>query len=414
MRFKPFLLLVFFTVILIACSTRIPSPKDTTGVLPTGLPENKTTRPPTSTSVINTPTVGPSEEMPTPTPQLTVISPELSYGPTNFPANINPLTGLPIQDLNVLKRRPIAVKINIIPRMVRPPIGLSLADIVYEFYHNDGYARFHAIYYGNDAELVGPIRSARLFDDPLIRMYKSIFVYGRADERIERRLYSSEYKNRLIVENEVQLCPPSPENPLCRQEPNGYDLLLTNTSDVHVFVTKKGVDDSQQNLDGMFFQVNPPVASTTAGKITTHYSGDSYNRWEYDAKTGKYLRFQDNIYDQGTGEVYAPLIDRLDQQKIVADNVVVLFMPHTYYVPPPGEIVEIVLNSSGKAYAFRDGQVYLVNWNHPAADRVIYLTFPDGNLYPFKPGNTWFEVVGESSDITQPEKDAWRFDSKFP
>ena len=412
MRFKTFFLLVFFTYILLACSSITPTPVEPTLVTPSGTLKVDTTVTQTSIPVTSTPTLEITTEIQTPQP--TVVHLEQSFGPKDFPTDINPLTGLQVSNPDVLKQRPIAVKVNIVPRMVRPPIGLSLADIVFEFYHNDGYSRFHAIYYGNGGVSVGPIRSARLFDDPLIRMYKSIFVYGRADQRIEKRLLSTEYEDRLIVENEVQPCPPSPENPMCRLEPNGYDLLLSNTSDVHKFVTKKGVDDSQQNLDGMFFQKIPPAANATALTISTHYSADSYNRWEYDVKTGKYLRFQDNIYDQGTGEEFTPLLDRVDQQQITADNVVVLYMPHTYYVPPPGEIVEIVLNSVGKAYAFRDGQVYLLNWNHPAADRVIYLTFPDGTLFPYKPGNTWYEVIGDSSLTSQPDQTSWRFDFKFP
>ena len=81
------------------------------------------------------------------------------HGPTNFPANVDPLTGLVVSNPGLLDRRPIAIKVNIVPRSSnRPPWGLSYADIVYDYYHNDGYSRFHAIFYGSDAKLVGPIR----------------------------------------------------------------------------------------------------------------------------------------------------------------------------------------------------------------------------------------------------------------
>ena len=49
-------------------------------------------------------------------------------------------------------------------RFTRRSPGLSMADIVYDYYHNDGYSRLHAIFYGQDAELVGAIRSGRLLD----------------------------------------------------------------------------------------------------------------------------------------------------------------------------------------------------------------------------------------------------------
>jgi len=95
--------------------------------------------------------------------------------------------------------------------------------------------------------------------------------------------------------------------------------------------------------------------------------------------------------------------------------VVVILVPHRFVVKSGGsEIVAIDLEGSGPAYAYRDGNVYQVNWNHQNADSVLTLTFPDGSAYPFKPGNTWFEVVGKSTTITNPEANAWRFEMQFP
>jgi hypothetical protein len=73
------------------------------------------------------------------------------------------------------------------------------------------------------------------------------------------------------------------------------------------------------------------------------------------------------------------------------------------------EIVDIRLEGSGQAYIFRDGQAYSVFWNRPAADSVIYLTRPYGSAFPFKPGNTWFQVMGVSSRLSQPAPGVWRF-----
>jgi hypothetical protein len=174
------------------------------------------------------------------------------------------------------------------------------------------------------------------------------------------------------------------------------------------------VDDSQQNLDGMFFQLAPPDGGNTGNQIFTRYSGDNYNRWDYDPATGRYLRFQDDVFDQGQGERYAPLLDRVSNVQISAANVIVLLATHQYYVPPPGEIVDILLNGSGTAYAFRDGQVYKVKWNRTAQDSLLFLTFEDGSRYPLKPGNTWYQVVGQSSTITQPGVGTFRFEFAFP
>ena len=85
----------------------------------------------------------------TPTPGY----PDEGFGSTDFPIDINPLTGLST-DPTFLDRRPILVKVSNLPRDVRPQSGLSRADIVYEYYTEEGTTRFIAIYYSQDAEQV--------------------------------------------------------------------------------------------------------------------------------------------------------------------------------------------------------------------------------------------------------------------
>lgn len=386
---------------------------------PTATP---TTLPTATSALTETPTLTPVPSTETPTPTSTItLTPTPSYpvdgfGPTNFPENINPLTGLEVSDTDMLERRPVAIKVNIVPRTsTRPPWGISVADIVYEFYHNDGYTRFHTIFLGEDTAEVGPIRSARLPDDYLIKMYKSIFAYGSADPRINYRLFGADYSNRLVLEGGRRaLCPPTDATPLCRYDPNGYDLLLGGTEEIHAFAQSQGVDDTRQDLDGMLFKMQTPPDGESAEQVTVRYSGDSYSRWDYDLATGKYLHSQDNVYDQGSGEEFAPLVDRSTNEQIAADNVVILLMAHSYFRRPPSEIIDIQFTGTGKAYAFRDGNVYELQWNIPAPDSMISLTFADGSPYPFKPGKTWFQIVGQNSTVSGPETGSWRFEFLMP
>ena len=268
----------------------------------------------------------PASPMPatgTPTPTATVTLPPLPsatqgpvvYGPTNFPQGINPLTGLAVADSALLERRPLAYKINLVPRdYYRPPWGLSLADIVYDYYHNAGYSRLHAIFYGQEAELVGAIRSGRLLDQELVRMYQSIFAYGSADEMVNKRLLNAEYAYRVFLEGQAAPCPPTAATGFCRWEPNSYDLLLSSTSALSQYASNKGVDNNRQNLDGMSFNSDTPTGGIPGTQLYVRYSGDNYTRWDYDPTSGSYLRFQDAVYDQGAGEEYAPLIDRLSNE----------------------------------------------------------------------------------------------------
>ena len=404
-------ILIGFIVLLLlaACGQETPAPTaaiEATTPAPAASTFTPSPLPPTGTATL-TPT---ETEIPLPTETLTPVV----YGPNNMPLTINPLTGLPPAARGLLDRRPVAVKINIVPRNTRPAWGLSLADIVYDYYHNDGYTRFHAIFYGNDAELAGPIRSGRLLDHELVRMYASVFAYGSADQIINNRLLNSDYSNRVLMEGQRSNCPPTAAAPLCRFEPSGSDLLLGSTQAISQYFTNQGVENGRQALAGMTFDPTAPTGGAEGSQLFVRYSGDSYVRWDYNPITGSYLRFQDNVYDQGQGEEYAPLTDRLNDEQIAAQNVVVIVARHEYYQRPPAEIVEILLSGTGKAYAFRDGQVYEVVWNRPTINSVLYLTYPDGTAFPFKPGNTWFQVVGEASALTQPEPGTWRWVFSLP
>jgi hypothetical protein len=320
---------------------------------------------------------------------------------------VNPLTGLKAADPSLLERRPLAIKISNLPRSVRPQWGLSLADIVFEYYTEEGTTRFIALFYGNNADTVGPIRSARFFDVHVVRGYKAVFAFGSAYEKVLNRLFSSEFAERLVLEW-------SPNSPMRRYDPNVSNHLVVDTAALSAYMTSKGVENGRQNLDGMTFRLDPPAGGQPAGAVFVRYSSAIYNRWDYDPATGRYLRYADadNDLSNGLGEKYTLQTDLLNGQTIAFDNVVVLVMLHEYYNVSP-EVLDIQFTGTGSAYAFRDGQVYQIQWERNAPDAVVSLAWPDGTRFPFKPGTTWFEVVGLRSLVEQTAQD-WRFVHKMP
>ncbi len=415
---KVMIILIVLALAVSSCNLPAGTP---TQSAPTQAPFTDTPVPPTDTPAptatsTNTPTET-ATFTPSPTATDTLTPTPAVFGPDNFPADLNPLTGLAPASPDLLNRRPVAVKINLVPRSYyRPPFGLSLADIVYDYYHNGGYSRLHAIFYGNNADLVGPVRSGRMFDGDLVRMYKSVFAYGSADRKINNRLLNSEFSDRLVLEGSRSDCPPTDKAPLCRYNKDGYDYLLGSTTAIENFVKAKGVDIGRQDLRGMSFSALTPENGQPGTQAYARYSGDNYARWDYDAASGKYLRFEDDAWDNANGkdEKYAPLVDRLNNQQISAENVVFIIVRHEYYQDPPNEIVDILLSGTGDAYAFRDGQMYKVTWNRPTNTSVLFLTNPDGTPFAFKPGQTWFQIMGVSSKITEPNPGVWRFNFVFP
>src|SRR3989304_6840605 len=135
MRTLRFPFLMLLALIIGACSIfSTPTPEPPT---PTLSPPSTSTPAPTDTPVPPTSTVTPTLS---PTATSTPAYPPEGYGPQNFPSDVNPLTGLKLLDSDLLARRPVATTVSIVPRpSSRPPWGLTSADLVYDYYQNNGY-----------------------------------------------------------------------------------------------------------------------------------------------------------------------------------------------------------------------------------------------------------------------------------
>ena len=361
---KRWITILFVMVVASACSTKPPSAENPT-VEKNVLVNTASHTPVTPTgNAIETP-VATNTLNPTATnvPTLTPIEMDVAVGPDNFPPDVNPFTGLQVQEPSNLERRPVSVKVQIFPRGQRPPMGVSKADIVYDYYQNTGMTRYHAIFYGDNSEQVGPIRSGRLFDKELVQMYDSYLVLGSADQRILNRYYSSSMGDRLVLEWQAE-CPT-----MCRLDPNGSNILVADTAAVSANASENKTDNVRQNQDGMTFNSQPPAQGSMASHITVRFSISAYNRWDYDPNSGRYLRFQD--IQESTSpedEVMDVIVDKNTGEQIQADNVVVLFVPHAFALGTRAglnEIIQIKLEGSGPGYAYRDGQVYEVQWHRP-------------------------------------------------
>jgi hypothetical protein len=375
-------------------------------LIPTELPTQIKTASPTPSEIINSPTLEPTM---TPSTERDVSVEE--YGPTNFPKTINPLTGLQVNQLLNLDRRPISVKISNYPRGIRPQWGLSYADHVFEYYHESGLTRFNAIFYSNNVHQFGPIRSGRLSDADIINMYKAFFAFGSADYRVRNVLYSANFANRLASATDYP-CPPTSTHPLCRIDQEDWNHLVGNTDRMREHFENLGVTNQRESLDGLYFNTLLPSSGQPAGSIFVRFSQGSYHKWLYQSLNGEYFRLEDTV-DAALGEeVFVQSADRLNNQPISADNVIILLADYRYYSLNP-EIVEIDFSVEGQAYIFRENQAYIVNWHRVSNDKLIGFSKEDGTDFPLKPGQTWFVVVGTTTDIENVNGD-WFFDFNIP
>ena len=102
----------------------------------------------------------------------------------------------------------MVIKVANSPDYVRPQSGLSLADVVYEYYIEWGDTRFIAVMYGNNSPMVGPVRSGRYFDEHIARMYNAFLMFKFADPREYSYLQNSTLNEFLVSVPGNGPCPP--------------------------------------------------------------------------------------------------------------------------------------------------------------------------------------------------------------
>ncbi|MBM4422588.1 MAG: DUF3048 domain-containing protein [Chloroflexi bacterium] len=382
--------LILFLILLSACNS---------ATNPTTQPPNHpTTLPPAVT--LNGPTLTP------PPPAVTLISPTDSVqpsatplaaiGPETYPAGVNPLTGLPADEA-ALNHRPLAIKISNFPRYVRPQAGLSLADIVFEHYSEGGTTRFTAVFYGNNADRIGPIRSARLIDTVIPEMFRAALVASGSSSGVLQRIAYKDWADVFVAETSGYGCPTL----LC-PESEDANSLFSSTAAIRQALAAKGFD-TRQSFRGVAYLNQPPAGGAAVSTLRVEYSGEAHTEWHYNPVSARYERWSETSATDMQAH-----FDAANKQQITAANVIVLFVNHVVDFSIPEDFdtdgftghfsTEVQLWATGPAWLLRDGQAYQATWVRLNKGDMVGLVDAKNNVIPLKPGNTWYQVVGLYSD----------------
>jgi hypothetical protein len=323
-------------------------------------------------------------------PEVTIF-PE----PSPVPENINPLTGLPVDDASILNRNPVLIKVSNYPRTGRPHAGLSSADIVFDYYIGEMFNRFLAVFYGNNAPQVGPIRSGRLVDAQLTQMFRGILVYGNADERVDTIL--NQQLGSRALPSKFSPCPP-----VCGDDTHSVTGVFADSAAVTEYARSIGIPQENPGLQFASFTNDPPPGGQPGNKLLVQYAEINKGEWEYDSASGKYLRW---IEDGNEGEplTMIPLVDRNTGEQLAFSNVIILY---TFYIEFNRTLHNIdIWNNQGsrKALFLRDGQAYGGTWQVSDHSQPFEFLQNDGTPMLLKPGNTWIILAGISSKITIPQ-----------
>ncbi len=348
---------------------------------------------PTFTPLPPTPVSNPTESLP----------PDGSLHQSSVSSEVNPLTGLVPTDPSLLNRHPIAVKVANYPRYIRPQSGLSLADHIYEYYIEGGLTRFIAVFYSNNSEWVGPVRSGRFFDENIQRMYHAYLVFKFADPRVLGYFKTTDFADYLVTPT-IGSCPPFRKMKQARPTMEDYNNEYFNTVAWADCIARDNLDNTRPFLSGGLFNETPPEPTLLGIQVFTYYSVDSYNYWLYRPETNQYVRYQERDDTRnGKEESYDVLMDNVTATAVHASNVVVLFAYHTFAngYDAEDEVYHIDLTSSGEAYVFRDGVGIVARWRRGNRDQPLLLTTLQGDPIELRPGITFYEVIGENSYADQ-------------
>jgi hypothetical protein len=374
-----FVILALAQVSLAACGANV----DPVTPTPTRTPKLLMTATPLATSVPTAiPPTAASDMAPVPTADASIM--------TEFPPNVNPLTGLPVTDPTTLERRPLAIKVSNSPAVVRPQAGLSFADLVFEHYAEGRVTRFTAVFLGQQASKVGSIRSGRLIDLEIPAMFKAMFAYSGSSGGVKQKIVASDFyqENRVV----------SPDfgvgEPILQRIPapgKAYEhTLFTSTEALWALTTERGLNQRQE-LSGLAFSLSPPEGGAPATYVELAYlPGVASAEWTFDANRALYLR-------SVLGEQHT---DELSGQQLSAANVIIVYANHVEtdimedLVGGGHYSIEIQIWGEGLVQIVRDGRVYNGHWARWNRGDMLSFFFDESNHpMPLRPGQSWFQII---------------------
>jgi hypothetical protein len=195
-----------------------------------------------------------------------------------------------------------------------------------------------------------------------------------------------------------------------------YNNSYFNTIEWKDCVIQEGLENHRQGIRLGFFREDAPISNLLGTQMFTYYSVDSYNYWRHDPGTNQYIRFQE-VGDARNGkpESYAALIDQVTGKAVHASNIVYLLAHHTFSntFDEEDEVYQIDLTGSGEAYVFRDGIGIPARWIRTNTDQPLLLTATNGTPIYFRPGVTFYEVLGAASYVDQ-DAGEWNFHHATP
>lgn len=299
--------------------------------------------------------------------------------PPPVPSGTCPLTGLPLASNDIVRRRPLNVRIDNAPP-ARPQSGLGNSDIVFETLAEGGITRFTAVFLCSAASVdIGPIRSARLIDLQLAPMFKAILVHVGAAPPVLDMIWSSE-----IGEADFD---PGFRNTF------GFGRITSRVAPHNTYSSIGSLWAVASNqglvgpvdLQGLSFSDAVPSGGTPATSVSVPYNVQTDVGYLYES--GMYLKTISGV----------PHMDANSGRPLRFANVILMVAQATYTDALEDGIASRSLHfnvqGAGRAILLRDGQAFEVVWRREGRNILFHFTDAKGNHVPLKPGATMVNIV---------------------
>ncbi len=287
------------------------------------------------------------------------------------PVYYSPLTGVKVDSEEATQRAVTAIMIENSPD-ARPQSGLKDSGVVFEAIAEGGITRFLVIYQQEQPQLIGPVRSLRMYYVDWVAPFDASVGHVGGSAKALQEIRNGQYRDIDQFFNGGYYWRASD-----RWAPHN---VYTSFEKLNALNESKGYLTS--SFTGFKRGDSKAAETPTATSVDVQISGFTYNsHYDYNHETNTYNRSQ-------AGE---PHMDR--EQGQISPRVVIVMAVEQHAVMEDGYREEIQAIGSGVAHIFQDGTVQQVTWHKPDRFQQITFTNEAGEEVPLARGQTWITAV---------------------
>lgn len=313
-------------------------------------------------------------QKPVPASAPAIIKPQTPAPPPKPVVYYSPLTGARVDSEAAAQEPVTAIMIENSPQ-ARPQSGVFDAGIVYEAIAEGGITRFLALYQEAKPQLIGPVRSVRMYYVDWLAPYNSSVAHVGGSYNALREIRNGNYRDIDQFFN-----PGAYWRTTDRYAPHN---VYTSFERLDALNRAKGYTSS--TFTGFSRSDGKPAAQPNATSVVINFSSPLYNTtYAYDAASGRYLRSMAG----------APHQDR-EKGQLAPSTVIAMFVTMSR-VMEDGYRENIETIGSGRAVIFQNGTATEATWQKPNREAQVKFVDAAGAEVPLNRGQTWIAAVPTS------------------